>query len=81
MAPTSDAELKFLISFPQADSVCAIGEFNNWSTVATPLTKIGDDKWELRLPSHAELERLSFFVIPQGARIGRLIRQKVVANA
>ena len=81
MTPTVDGQTRFLITFPQADSVCAIGEFNNWSTVATPLTKINGDQWELRLPPEAELDRLSFFVIPQGGRFGRLIHRHQLIGA
>jgi len=81
MAPTVDSEVRVPIPFPEADSVCAIGEFNNWSTVATPLTKVNEDQWELRLPTDAVLEQLSFLVNPQGGRFGRLIRQKEFADA
>ena len=68
-------DARILISVPAAETVCAIGEFNNWSTVATPLTKAGKDEWELSLPSGVELAELGFFVIPQGARTGRVLSQ------
>jgi len=62
-----------VISFRDADSVSAIGEFNNWSTVATPLNKIGEHEWELPgQPPNVEIERLGFFVIALGARSGRV---------
>ena len=63
-----------LMSFPRADSVYAMGKFNNWSTVATPLNKINEDQWELRvLNRELEMERLSFFVIERGARHGHVL--------
>lgn len=65
--------LKIVKSFRSAESVCAIGEFNNWSTVATPLTKTGEDEWELRLPPTVDLEGLGFFVIAEGERCGRVV--------
>lgn len=65
------------VSFPRADTIFAIGEFNGWSTVATPLRKIAADQWELREPAHTfDAERLAFFVIPEGSRIGRVIRYR-----
>jgi hypothetical protein len=68
--------LRILMSFPSAVSVFAIGEFNNWSTVATPLTKAGDDEWEFQVPPDIDLEHLSFFVVGEGARLGRVIDRK-----
>ena len=64
------------MALPQADSVCAIGEFNNWSTVATPLSKTNVDEWELRLPPDVEIDQLGFFfVIAKGALFGRVIHR------
>jgi hypothetical protein len=68
--------LRILMSFPNAASVFAIGEFNDWSTVATPLTKAGDDQWEFQVPPDIDLEHLSFFVIGEGALMGRVIDRK-----
>jgi 1,4-alpha-glucan branching enzyme len=65
--------LRIVKSFPSADFVFAIGEFNNWSTVATPLTKNGDENWELQLPPNVDLDHLGFFVISEGARCGHVI--------
>jgi len=62
-----------LLAFPHADWVCAIGKFNNWSTTATPLTRIGENEWELQMPRESELEQLSFFVIAEGDRFGRVM--------
>jgi hypothetical protein len=73
-AVSAEKDVRILMSLPYADSVCAIGDFNNWSTVATPLSKVDDDQWELRsLQPEVEVERLSFFVIARGARYGRVI--------
>jgi 1,4-alpha-glucan branching enzyme len=64
---------RIIKSFPYADFVSAIGEFNNWSTVATPLTKSGHENWELQLPPGVDSDHLGFFVIADGARCGHVI--------
>ena len=71
-----------VVSFPEADSVSAIGEFNNWSTVASLLNRIDENRWEFRAPlPDVEIERLGFFVILQGARSGRVINFRDLAQA
>jgi len=62
-----------IMTFPRADSVCAIGPFNNWSTVATPLTKIGEDEWELVVTPDVDREQLGFFVIAHGQHTGQIV--------
>ena len=76
--PTTSGNHRIQMSFPKAESVFAIGEFNHWSTVATPLAKIddGDDEWELQLPLDVKPKQLDFFVILQGARFGRLVHRQ-----
>jgi CheY-like chemotaxis protein len=75
MPAAARGDSRFQILFRHADSVCAIGEFNNWSTVATPLSKVDADQWEFRV-AHPDirLDQLCFFVIPKGGRVGRVIR-------
>jgi 1,4-alpha-glucan branching enzyme len=65
--------LRLLMSIPHADSINAIGQFNNWSTVATPLTQVAENIWELQVPPEVEIERVGFFVIAKGAFFGRVI--------
>jgi len=65
--------LRVVMSLPHADSVNAIGQFNNWSTVATPLTQTNEDEWEFQLPLYVKIEQLAFFVITKGELFGRVI--------
>jgi hypothetical protein len=73
MSQTTSKNRTVLLSLHGADSVSAIGEFNNWSTVATPLKQINDDEWELQLPVNVDLERLGLFVIGKGEHSGHVI--------
>jgi len=76
--PSVSGNRRIQMFFPKAESVFAIGEFNHWSTVATPLARIEDqvDEWEFQLPSEVKVKQLDFFVIFQGARFGRLVHRK-----
>ncbi len=61
------------VSFPSAQEVYLMGEFNNWSTTATPLVLLGNGIWEAKLSVTHMLRRLSFFVLEQGQRLGRVV--------
>jgi 1,4-alpha-glucan branching enzyme len=60
--------------FPEATEVWLLGEFNNWSTVATPMTCLGGGVWEARLEAAAGPRQICFFVFDAGQRFGRLVR-------
>ena len=60
--------------FPTASDVCLVGEFNNWSTAATPMIPVGSGVWEARLEASIRLQQVWFFVYDTGRRIGRLVR-------
>ena len=62
------------VRFFEAHEVCVLGKFNNWSTVDTPLTHLGDWMWGATLPLEADLAELRFFVKRQGECFGRLFR-------
>jgi hypothetical protein len=80
MYPPNRNNPNILISLPRVDTVFAIGEFNGWSTVATPLKQIDNDQWELQEPPrNVKLDRLAFFVVPQGRRTGRVINYRDLA--
>jgi 1,4-alpha-glucan branching enzyme len=70
---------RFCLLLPGADSVSALGKFNNWSTTATFLTKLGGGRWELRLPDNLNADDLSFFVVPHGARSGYAVAYATLA--
>jgi hypothetical protein len=69
------------VRFRDAAEVCLMGEFNNWSTVATRLVHVGSWVWEGTLPPGADLRETGFFVWAQGQRFGRFFRQGEVAPA
>jgi hypothetical protein len=73
MSQTTIENRTVLLSLHGADSVSAIGEFNNWSTVATPLKQISENEWELQLPPTVNLELLGLFVIEKGEHVGHVI--------
>ena len=60
--------------FPEATDVCLLGEFNNWSTAATPMMQVGLGVWEARLEASDRLQQAWFFVFEAGRRFGRLVR-------
>jgi len=60
--------------FPAAADVHLLGEFNDWSTVATPMMFVGVGIWEARLDASAQLRNVWFLVLDTGQRFGRLVR-------
>jgi 1,4-alpha-glucan branching enzyme len=60
--------------FPWAEEVCIVGEFNNWSTTATPMLHIGAGMWEVQVAAAGKLHDICFFVFERGRRLGRLVR-------
>jgi 1,4-alpha-glucan branching enzyme len=54
-----------------ADSVSVVGDFNNWSTTATPLARDGaSNYWSVDVPAAAVGQRYKFF-LPYAAKAGR----------
>ena len=49
-------------SFPFAQAVYLLGEFNRWSTTATPMSYVGHGMWETTLRLETEVKRLAYFV-------------------
>ncbi len=74
MPASSDSALTIQLRFPNAREVYLLGEFNNWSTIATPLRHIGDWVWEVTVPLGSPLRQLHAFVWEQGRGFGRLRR-------
>jgi len=52
-SPPDVMEVVFQFQHQRAQQVFVIGQFNNWSTTATPMNRTGDDRWEasVMLPS------------------------------
>lgn len=59
-------------SVPNAQDVHLIGPFNNWSNLATPMTRRLSGDWEVTLPDDAELAGSCFFVWDRGRPLGRV---------
>ena len=68
-------------SFPTAAAVYVMGTFNNWSTLATPLTEVAEGLWEAALPVGTELRDVLFFVWEQGQKFGRVLAADACAEA
>ncbi len=62
------------LRIPHAREVFLLGDFNNWSTVATPLRHIGGWMWEATVPAGSAMKQMAVFVIEQGQAVGRLCR-------
>lgn len=50
---------------PAADGVFLIGDFNDWQETATPLTRLDNGNWELRLPEES---------LHDGSRVRTVVR-------
>jgi hypothetical protein len=58
---------------PGAASAYLVAPCNNWSTIASPMTRRGDDDWEIALPADASVEPHCFYVRESGDRWGRIV--------
>jgi hypothetical protein len=69
-------------SFPFAQAVYLLGEFNRWSTTATPMFYVGGGVWEAKLWLDTGDKRLAYFVWWLGNPFGEIIHHdSVVAPA
>jgi 1,4-alpha-glucan branching enzyme len=55
----------FRLRSPLADHVALIGTFNNWSTVATPMERGVDGRWQTVVDLPPGEHRYSYFAIVQ----------------
>ena len=60
-------------SHPGIAAVYLMGQFNNGSTVATPMTELGERRWEAMLPVVVPVESLCLFVWEDGNSFGRVV--------
>ena len=56
-----------------AQAVYLMGEFNNWSTTATPMQLVADELWEATLDPDVRPHSFRLFVWDEGRRIGRIM--------
>jgi len=63
----------FCVVCPTAQQVCLLGEFNNWSTNATPMTQTEEHVWQLsvQFPKRFVDGPFAYFVIDKEFRTGR----------
>lgn len=66
-------------TFPTAEAVYLLGEFNGWSTTATPMRSASDGGWELELPKQAKPDSVAFFFWLPGQNKGQVCRGEPVA--
>ena len=76
-ATFGDDIFNFVVVAREAQQVFVLGDFNNWSTSATPMRETEQHVWQLslRLPNEPTTEapehRFSYFVIDQRSGTGR----------
>ena len=61
------------VRFVDAEAVCLLAPFNNWSSTATPLARTAPGTWEIGLPRGADLHRCAFFVWERDAAFPRIV--------
>ena len=61
----------FVVVCPEAAAVFLLGEFNDWSTTATPMSMTEADVWQIDVELPAGQTRFSYFVIDQRWCTGR----------
>jgi hypothetical protein len=78
MKAHDEQRLTIRAKFPFAQAVFIMGDFNNWSTAATPMSPMGRGQWEVQLDrhAHAHASPACFFVWERGQTFGRLVRQR-----
>jgi hypothetical protein len=69
------------VRFADAAEVYLVGAFNNWSTLATRLVRVGDSLWKGTVPRAADLHGLGFFVFQNGQSFGRFFREDQMSAA
>ena len=61
----------FVVVCPNAEAVFLLGDFNGWSTSATPMRNTERDVWQIDIEMPAAERRFSYFVIDSRYRTGR----------
>ena len=62
---------QFLVICPNAGQVFLLGDFNNWSTTATPMCETEKHTWELSVEMPRGDHRFGYFVIDREFGTGR----------
>ena len=61
-AKRMEKPVNFICLAPQAESVCVIGDFNQWRDAAHPMTRRPDGVWSVAIPMHHGHHRYLFVV-------------------
>jgi hypothetical protein len=62
--PASDTVVTFVFPAPTAEKVSVVGDFNQWDTTATPMTRIGNtDFWSVTVPMSVGRHIFSYFAV------------------
>jgi hypothetical protein len=70
---TDVTELTVRARFPLAQAVYLLGEFNQWSTAATPMSYVGRGIWEAHLTVGTQIKRVAYFVWQCGRPFGQIL--------
>ena len=65
------------VRFSEASEVFLVGEFNQWSTAATPMRCAGDGVWEVTLSQGTSLGRFCFYVLARGQARGQIEHHEI----
>jgi len=62
--PASDTVVTFVFPAPAAEKVSVVGDFNQWNTTATPMSRIGNtDFWSVTVPMSVGRHIFSYFAV------------------
>jgi 1,4-alpha-glucan branching enzyme len=61
----------FVVVCPHASAVFLLGEFNGWSTTATPMHNTEEDVWQIDVEMAAGQDDFSYFVIDDRWQTGQ----------
>jgi hypothetical protein len=62
--PASDTLVTFVFPAPTAEKVSVVGDFNQWSATATPMSRIGNtDFWSVTVPMSVGRHIFSYFAV------------------
>ncbi|MDB5291145.1 MAG: glycoside hydrolase family 13 domain protein [Phycisphaerales bacterium] len=58
-------QVVFRLRYSRAQQVFLVGPFNNWSTTATPMHRMADDRWEASVHLQPGCYAYCYFVIDE----------------
>ncbi|MDB5174079.1 MAG: hypothetical protein JWM97_2388 [Phycisphaerales bacterium] len=83
-ADPDTTQVVFRLRYSRAQQVFLVGPFNNWSTTATPMHRLADDRWEASVHLQPGSYGYCYFVIDEswfGESQGTLHSPTAVLNS